>query len=267
MVSKTMGWLSEMGSCVGGHKCSDFGLNRFDLVYMDLKLGIIELGKLEYGSRDSQKRIEKIWRRREESREVFNKWQGHGIIQFSEIQSTSSTGTNLCKIRGGVPVTSKENPNAATANESNGNDDFHSVQDAFTDACSDENKRSSGTEYDSSTDFVSEPCTVAYDTPTDYDITYFRQTTDESFRGHSLPSPQEASSLHKVNSRLISPAPMAQQHCNLLHKCTRQCMFRILPILYRITNSYLLSMFHRCPCLGILAMLRSLTPTMAAVAC
>ncbi|KAH7865513.1 hypothetical protein Vadar_007611 [Vaccinium darrowii] len=48
MVFNTMGWLSEMGSCVGGHKCSDFGLNRFDLVYTDLKLGIIDFGKPEY---------------------------------------------------------------------------------------------------------------------------------------------------------------------------------------------------------------------------
>ncbi|GFZ02269.1 hypothetical protein Acr_15g0008770 [Actinidia rufa] len=37
-----------------GMKCSDFGLNRFDLVYTDLKLGIIDLGKLEYGSRENR---------------------------------------------------------------------------------------------------------------------------------------------------------------------------------------------------------------------
>ncbi|KAH7849222.1 hypothetical protein Vadar_014805 [Vaccinium darrowii] len=41
---------------VGGHKCSDFGLNRFDLVYTDLKLGVIDLEKLENSSRDSQKK-------------------------------------------------------------------------------------------------------------------------------------------------------------------------------------------------------------------
>ncbi|KAI7998472.1 hypothetical protein LOK49_LG10G02001 [Camellia lanceoleosa] len=43
-----------------GHKCSDFGLNRFDLVYTDLKLGIIDLGKLEYASKDTEKRIDKM---------------------------------------------------------------------------------------------------------------------------------------------------------------------------------------------------------------
>ncbi|KAH7866450.1 hypothetical protein Vadar_020602 [Vaccinium darrowii] len=65
---------------------------------------------------------------------------------------------------------------------------------------------SSGTKYDSSTDFVSEPHTVAYDPPTDYDITNFRQTTDESFRGHSLPSPQEAeiSEIRILNPRELS---------------------------------------------------------------
>ncbi|KAL6998355.1 hypothetical protein U1Q18_008479, partial [Sarracenia purpurea var. burkii] len=43
-----------------GHKCSDYGLNRFDLVYADLKLGIVDLGKMEYGSKDTEKKIEKM---------------------------------------------------------------------------------------------------------------------------------------------------------------------------------------------------------------
>ncbi|XP_057498218.1 protein PSK SIMULATOR 1-like [Actinidia eriantha] len=43
-----------------GLKCSDFGLNRFDLVYTNLKLGIIDLGKLEYGSRETEKRVKKM---------------------------------------------------------------------------------------------------------------------------------------------------------------------------------------------------------------
>ncbi|KAK3033808.1 hypothetical protein RJ639_034379 [Escallonia herrerae] len=43
-----------------GIKCSDFGLNRFDLVYTDLKLGTIDMGKLEYGSKEMQKRIDKM---------------------------------------------------------------------------------------------------------------------------------------------------------------------------------------------------------------
>ncbi|KAK3037422.1 hypothetical protein RJ639_031916 [Escallonia herrerae] len=45
-----------------GRKCSDFGLNRFDLVYTDLKLGTIDMRKLEYGSKEMQKRIDKMER-------------------------------------------------------------------------------------------------------------------------------------------------------------------------------------------------------------
>ncbi|KAI3447711.1 hypothetical protein Pfo_004376 [Paulownia fortunei] len=43
-----------------GNKCNDFGLNRFDLVYTDLKLGNIDFGKLEYGSRAAEKKVRKI---------------------------------------------------------------------------------------------------------------------------------------------------------------------------------------------------------------
>ncbi|XP_012849454.1 PREDICTED: uncharacterized protein LOC105969253 [Erythranthe guttata] len=38
----------------------DLGLNRFDLVYTDLKLGIIDFGKLEYGSRTADKKLRKM---------------------------------------------------------------------------------------------------------------------------------------------------------------------------------------------------------------
>ncbi|KAI3474119.1 hypothetical protein Pfo_028907 [Paulownia fortunei] len=43
-----------------GKKCNDFGLNRFDLIYTDLKLGIIDFGKLEYGSRVAEKQVQKM---------------------------------------------------------------------------------------------------------------------------------------------------------------------------------------------------------------
>ncbi|KAL8036650.1 hypothetical protein ABFX02_12G172300 [Erythranthe guttata] len=43
-----------------GKKCDDLGLNRFDLVYTDLKLGIIDFGKLEYGSRTADKKLRKM---------------------------------------------------------------------------------------------------------------------------------------------------------------------------------------------------------------
>ncbi|GFQ04803.1 hypothetical protein PHJA_002624300 [Phtheirospermum japonicum] len=47
-------------SCLG-KKCNDFGLNRFDIIYTDLKLGIANFGKLEsHGSRVSEKKMRKM---------------------------------------------------------------------------------------------------------------------------------------------------------------------------------------------------------------
>lgn len=53
---------------------------------------------------------------------------------------------------------------------------------------------------------------------------------------------------------------------HLLHKCIRQFTFRILPILCH-TSSFLLSMFHQCPCLCILKKLPIFTPQVDAVTC
>ncbi|KAL3622853.1 hypothetical protein CASFOL_031912 [Castilleja foliolosa] len=44
-------------SCLG-KKCNDFGLNRFDIVYTDLKLGLVDFGKLQ--SHGSDKKIRKM---------------------------------------------------------------------------------------------------------------------------------------------------------------------------------------------------------------
>ncbi|KAJ7950274.1 putative Avr9/Cf-9 rapidly elicited protein [Quillaja saponaria] len=43
-----------------GQKCSDFALNSFDLVYTDLKLGIIDIRKLDFGTRNIKKIIDKM---------------------------------------------------------------------------------------------------------------------------------------------------------------------------------------------------------------
>ncbi|GER57245.1 Avr9/Cf-9 rapidly elicited protein 137 [Striga asiatica] len=44
-----------------GKRCDDFGLNRFAVIYTDLKLGIVNLGKSElYGSRAAEKRVRKM---------------------------------------------------------------------------------------------------------------------------------------------------------------------------------------------------------------
>ncbi|KAL5549853.1 hypothetical protein UlMin_000029 [Ulmus minor] len=43
-----------------GQKCTDLGLNRFDLVYTDLKLGVIDPRKLDFCSKKVQKIVEKM---------------------------------------------------------------------------------------------------------------------------------------------------------------------------------------------------------------
>lgn len=43
-----------------GKKCDDFGLNRFDLFYTDLKLGTVSFRKLEYGSRVVHRKVRKM---------------------------------------------------------------------------------------------------------------------------------------------------------------------------------------------------------------
>ncbi|KZV13995.1 hypothetical protein F511_44650 [Dorcoceras hygrometricum] len=45
-----------------GKRCNSFGLNRFDLVYTDLKMGIIDVGKLEYGSKVNERKLQKMER-------------------------------------------------------------------------------------------------------------------------------------------------------------------------------------------------------------
>ena len=54
--------LDEVAATVSrlGRKCSDIALSRFDLVYNDLKLGIIDLRKLDYGTRSAQRIIAKM---------------------------------------------------------------------------------------------------------------------------------------------------------------------------------------------------------------
>lgn len=45
-----------------GKKCSDFGLERFDLLYNDLKQGVVSSGKLKYGSTAADRKIRKMER-------------------------------------------------------------------------------------------------------------------------------------------------------------------------------------------------------------
>lgn len=43
-----------------GKKCNESWLNRFDLVFTDFKLGIVDYGKLEYGSRCAERKVLKM---------------------------------------------------------------------------------------------------------------------------------------------------------------------------------------------------------------
>ncbi|KAJ7961386.1 putative Avr9/Cf-9 rapidly elicited protein [Quillaja saponaria] len=43
-----------------GQKSSDFGLNRFDLVYADLRIGMVDVRKLEFGTKNIEKLIDKM---------------------------------------------------------------------------------------------------------------------------------------------------------------------------------------------------------------
>ncbi|KAK6943009.1 protein of unknown function DUF3475 [Dillenia turbinata] len=43
-----------------GRKCTDFGLYRFGEIYAELKLGVFDLAKLEYDSREIKKTVEKM---------------------------------------------------------------------------------------------------------------------------------------------------------------------------------------------------------------
>ncbi|KAL8526877.1 hypothetical protein ACS0TY_015934 [Phlomoides rotata] len=43
-----------------GEKCSESWLNRFDLVFTDFKLGVVDYGKLEYGSRYAERKVLKM---------------------------------------------------------------------------------------------------------------------------------------------------------------------------------------------------------------
>lgn len=62
--AETLEDLDKVAAAVArlGKKSIDLGLNQFDLVYTDLKLGIADFGKLEYGSKKTEKRVAKMER-------------------------------------------------------------------------------------------------------------------------------------------------------------------------------------------------------------
>ncbi|KAK2993200.1 hypothetical protein RJ640_005168 [Escallonia rubra] len=69
-----------------GRKCSDSRLNWFDLVYTDLKLGTIDMGKQEYGSKEMQKRIDKMERLISATSNLYTTLESLTEMEISEIK-------------------------------------------------------------------------------------------------------------------------------------------------------------------------------------
>ncbi|KAL2509540.1 hypothetical protein Fot_33187 [Forsythia ovata] len=67
-----------------GQKCIDIGLNRFDLVYTDLKLGIADFGKLEYGSKQTEKRVAKMKRLTGATAGLYSALEALAELEISE---------------------------------------------------------------------------------------------------------------------------------------------------------------------------------------
>ncbi|KAF5471632.1 hypothetical protein F2P56_008410 [Juglans regia] len=77
-----------------GHKCSDFGLSRFDLAYNDLKLGVIDMGKLGFRSSNIQKIIRKMEKRISATANLYAALESLAEMEASErkVQRWKDTG-------------------------------------------------------------------------------------------------------------------------------------------------------------------------------
>lgn len=90
-----------------GKKCSDFGLERFNLIYKDLKGGIVSSGKMMYGSTAAERKIRKMERlvaatsglhaateslaEMEVSERKMKQWKSREIRNFREISLWSKS--------------------------------------------------------------------------------------------------------------------------------------------------------------------------------
>ncbi|KAK7382658.1 hypothetical protein VNO80_01628 [Phaseolus coccineus] len=67
-----------------GQKCSNRSLGHFDLVYADLKLGLIDLRKLGYGCRNSLKMISKMEKLVSSTGSLYTAMESMGKLEISE---------------------------------------------------------------------------------------------------------------------------------------------------------------------------------------
>ncbi|KAK2994333.1 hypothetical protein RJ640_005267 [Escallonia rubra] len=86
-----------------GRKCSDSGLNRFNIVYTNLKLGTIDMGKLEYGSKEMQKRIDKMERLISATSNLYTSLESLTEMEMSEIK-LKQWKKNMVSIQGPLTV-------------------------------------------------------------------------------------------------------------------------------------------------------------------
>lgn len=67
-----------------GQKCSEFCLNRFDQVYTDLKLGFVDLAKLDYSSKGTEKIVAKMERLVSATSGLYSALEGLTEMEISE---------------------------------------------------------------------------------------------------------------------------------------------------------------------------------------
>ncbi|XP_057971001.1 protein PSK SIMULATOR 1-like [Malania oleifera] len=67
-----------------GRKCSNIGLSQFDLVYSDLKMGIIDLSKLKFASRDVDKVFDKMEKFVSATANLFSSLESLSEMEISE---------------------------------------------------------------------------------------------------------------------------------------------------------------------------------------
>lgn len=67
-----------------GQKCRDFVLNRFDLVYSDLKLGVIDLRKLGHGSKHIEKKVQNMEKLIAATASLYSSLEALAELEISE---------------------------------------------------------------------------------------------------------------------------------------------------------------------------------------
>ncbi|KAK4748244.1 hypothetical protein SAY87_014830 [Trapa incisa] len=84
-----------------GRWSSDVGLNRFDLVYADLKLGLIDIGRLEFASRRGDKIVEKMEKLTSATAGLYSALETLAEMEASERKLQQWRGMAACQGQSG----------------------------------------------------------------------------------------------------------------------------------------------------------------------